>query len=126
VLSQNPESGELGLKVVRAVTRRENAPMQTLVVSKTRLTLTTGHPLWVNGAGWRMAKKLKLGDSLHTIRGSTEVERLERAGAGRAYNLVIDDFGSYFVTELGVLAHDNTYRKPTRAVSPGLLARNEK
>jgi hypothetical protein len=126
VLSQHPDTGELDWKVVKAVTRRDKAPMQTLVVLNTRLTLTTGHPLWVNGSGWRMAKKLKLGDSLHTIRGATEVERLERAKPTRAYNLVVDGFGSYFVTELGVLAHDNTYRQPTRAVSPGLLAQADK
>ncbi len=125
VLSQQPETGELDFKVVRTVTRREDAPMQTLVISNTRLTLTTGHPLWVNGAGWRMAKKLKLSDSLHTIRGAMEVEQMELAGKGRAFNLVIDEFGSYFVTELGVLAHDNTYRQATRAISPGLLAQRD-
>ena len=39
------------------------------------------------------------------------------------YNLVVADFNTYFVGESGILVHDNTPRKPTRAVVPGMLAK---
>lgn len=124
VLSQNPNTGELDYKVVTGITRREQAPMQTIFLGDHELTLTTGHPLWVNGAGWRMAKLLKLGDQVHCLQGSRRVDRLVTVDNGVAYNLIVDDFGSYFVTDIGVLVHDNTYRRPNRAVSPGLVAKN--
>jgi hypothetical protein len=37
-----------------------------------------------------------------------------------AYNLVVDDFHTYFVGRLGLLVHDNNFRRPTTAVLPGL------
>lgn len=124
VLSQNPDTGELSYKLVTGVTLRRQAPMQTVTLGDHELTLTTGHPLWVNGSGWRMAKLLKLGDQVHCMDGAKGVSSMVKSPRGDAYNLIVDDFGSYFVTELGVLVHDNTYRKPNRAVSPGLVAKN--
>ena len=122
VLSQNPETGELNYKLVTAVTERNQAPMQTITVGDQSLRLTTGHPLWVNGEGWRMAKLLNLGSRVHCIGGSQTVTRTEKSPRETAYNLIVQGFGSYFVTDLGILVHDNTYRSPNRALSPGLLA----
>ena len=49
----------------------------------------------------------------------------ERLAAFRSetYNLVIADFNTYFVGESGILVHDNTARRPTQAVVPGLTAK---
>ena len=121
VLSQNPETGELNYKLVTASTERNQAPMQTITVGDQSLRLTTGHPLWVNGEGWRMAKLLNLGSRIHCIGGSQTVTRREKSARETAYNLIVHEFGSYFVTDLGILVHDNTYRSPNRALSPGLL-----
>ena len=123
VLSQRTETGELAYKVVKAVTRREQAPMQTVSLGSQQLTLTTGHPLWINNTGWRMAKLLKRGDQVHCLNGSRKIDQSSPAPPETAFNLIIDDFGSYFVTELGILAHDNTYRRPNRVISPGLVAK---
>ena len=107
VLSQDTETGQLSYKPVADVTRRSNAAMQQLQVGETWLTLTTGHPVWVNGRGWRMAKFVRLGDQIHTMNGSQPVNHLAVASTGRAYNLVVADFGTYFVTDEGILVHDN-------------------
>ena len=40
--------------------------------------------------------------------------------AGVAYNLIVADFDSYFVGDRGILVHDNTPRRPTAAILPGL------
>jgi hypothetical protein len=32
----------------------------------------------------------------------------------------VDDFNTYFVGQQGLLVHDNEFRKPTRAIVPGL------
>jgi hypothetical protein len=84
---------------------------------------TRGHPFWVVGTGWRMAKELGDAAVLHAVTGSTRVSAVEEAGDAEAYNLVVADFNTYFVGESGLLVHDNTPRQPTRAALPGLAAK---
>ena len=67
-----------------------------------------------------MAKRLEGGQQLHGIRGGQVIGAIEPAATAKAYNLVVEDFGTYFVGDSGVLVHDNTYRKPTTALTPGL------
>jgi hypothetical protein len=86
------------------------------------LIATRGHPLWVSGKGWRMARELTAGDRLHTVTGPKEVLQIEPAAKAAAYNLVVDGFNNYFAGESRVLAHDNNMRQPTETVVPGLAA----
>ena len=65
---------------------------------------------------------LRLGDQVQTLNGSQPVNSLAVASPGEAYNLVVADYGTYFVTDEGILVHDNNERLPTRAQTPGLLA----
>jgi len=56
------------------------------------------------------------------------VEKVETLGAGSlgadaAYNLIVPDDNSYFVGDRGILVHDNTPRRPTAAIVPGLIER---
>jgi hypothetical protein len=69
-----------------------------------------------------MAKRLDVGHQLHGVAGGQTIDHIEEAAPAKAYNLVVADFGAYFVGDPGVLVHDNTYRKPTKALTPGLLA----
>ena len=86
------------------------------------LVTTLGHPFWVNGAGWKMAKELKPGQRLHTLSGAAEIKGTEDLpNPDRAYNLVVADFNSYFVGPANALVHDNLYRQSTTAKVPGLL-----
>jgi hypothetical protein len=52
---------------------------------------------------------------------SVEKVKTDESSAGFAYNLIVADFDSYFVGDRGILVHDNTPRKPTAALLPGLL-----
>jgi hypothetical protein len=125
VLAQDPETGELAYKVVLQTTERPPSELLKIKLGDTTITTTKGHPFWVNKLGWRMAKHLEGGQQLHGIRGGHRIDRSEPAGTDTAYNLVVADFSTYFVGESGILAHDNTYRKPTTALTPGLLARHD-
>jgi hypothetical protein len=121
VLSQDPDSGELAFKVVTGKTVRPPAGASRLDILGESITTTLGHPLWVTGQGWEMAKHLKPGDQLHGIHGILIVSTIDPLPDKiEAHNLVVDDFNTYFVGNCGLLVHDNTYRKPTRAVVPGL------
>ena len=123
VLSQDPDSGELAFKLVLNKTLRPPAALARLQVEGEDITTTKGHPIWVANVGWRMAKLIEPGDQLHGIAGGLIVEEVEFPKKEKeAYNLVVDDFATYFVGEAGILVHDNNYRKPTRAVVPGLIA----
>jgi pretoxin HINT domain-containing protein len=122
VLSQDPDTGELCFKVVTGKTLRPPTEASRLTVNGETITTTLGHPLWVTGKGWEMAKHVKEGDQLHGIGGVVNVNSIEPLpNKVEAHNLVVDDFNTYFVGNCGMLVHDNTYRKPTRAVVPGLV-----
>jgi hypothetical protein len=82
---------------------------------------TKGHPVWVNGSGWKMAKELQSGNLLHTVSGPVEVKSVEALPDRQpVHNLLVAGNGSYFVSPRGILVHDNTYRAPTMSVIPGL------
>lgn len=115
VLAKNPETGELAFRAVLATTVREPSPMLTIDIGGERIVSTVGHPFWVVGKGWRMAKELTAGDALDTVDGPTRIASVEPAEDARAFNLVVGETASYFVGERGVLAHDNTDREPKAA-----------
>lgn len=121
VLAQELETGELSFKPVITTTRRLNVPVLQMVFASDTIACTLGHPVWVNGDGWRMAKNLFHDQQLHSVQGGIclkEVKRLEEFAD--TYSLVVADFHTYFVGESGILVRDNIYREPTRALVPGL------
>jgi hypothetical protein len=129
VLAQDVDSGELAYTPVLAVTVRAPGPRLKIGLGGETIIATPGHPFWVLGQGWRMAKQLEAGNRVHTPSGGALMESVEKlpsdsAYAGMAYNLIVADFNSYFVGEQGVLVHDNTPRRPTAALVPGLAKRD--
>jgi hypothetical protein len=120
VLSQSADTGELTYKPIIGRTLRPPSPILTLSVGGEKLSVTKGHPFWVAGLGWRMTKELEDGAILHGVRGPVRVDFIEQGEDAEAYNLVIADFSTYFVGDVGVLVHDNTPRQPTRATVPGV------
>jgi len=120
VLSQDQDTGELTYNVVVRTTLRPPAEMVKIKVGTEEIITTLGHPFWVSGHGWRMAKQLKEGDFLHSVGGAIRVDALQPMPKQPAHNLVVADFNTYFVGQQGLLVHDNEYRRPTRAIVPGL------
>jgi hypothetical protein len=123
VLAQHADSGELAYKPIVGRTVRPPSPTVKLALGDEQLQTTLGHPLWVAGVGWRMAKELADGAILHGVHGPERVGAIEPADEAEAYNLIVADFNTYFVGECGVLAHDNTPRAPTTATVPGLVTK---
>ena len=125
VLAQHPRTGELAYKPVLQVTKRKPSPMIQIGTGKDTILTTRGHPFWVSGEGWKMAKQLEIGMRLHTVSGPATIDRLEQAPAAGpwyeqlkqrpdakpedvlSYNLVVDDFHNYFVGDQKILVHDN-------------------
>jgi hypothetical protein len=122
VLAQHPETGELAYKGVLMTTTRPPSEMLTIRAGKTAVTTTLGHPFFVVGKGWRMAKQLKEDDWIAGEGRTLRIRRIEKAEPVEAYNLVVADFGTYFVGEDRIYVHDNSPLPPTRLDMPGLLA----
>jgi len=125
VLAQNPDTGELAYKFVMGLTVRP--PAETVLVTTTHgaIRASRGHPFWIVGKGWRMAKELEVGDRLHSLEGSVRVTEITSQPNEKVYNLSVADYGTYFVGEGQVFVHDNTPRLPTRAVLPGYVGSRE-
>ena len=122
VLSQNLASGELAYKLVLYVSRTNFSDLRRIKIGNEEIVATPGHPVWVNGFGWKMAKELQVGEPVHTLQGAQKVT--ENAGPLKpdtVYNLIVADFNNYFVGEAGTLVHDLPYRQPTLATVPGLV-----
>ncbi|MCH5376563.1 MAG: HINT domain-containing protein, partial [Planctomycetes bacterium] len=122
VLSQAPDTGELAYKLVLQTTIRPEAATVRVGMEGDEICATNGHPFWVAGRGWKMAKNLEPGMRLHTVSGSREITHIEEGPKSEAHNLLVADFQSFFVGNAKVLVHDNSIRQPTAAIVPGVTA----
>ncbi len=126
VLSQDPDTGELAFQPVLQTSER---PPERLI----KLSLATrdndalegsgGHPLWVAGEGWVKLRDVKSGMVLHGVDGPTLISDAVESRTEQTFNLVVADFHTYVVGPTRILCHDNTPRRATNAVVPGLVVR---
>lgn len=121
VLAQHPESGELAFKPVLSTTIRPAGELIKVNVGGEAISTSGGHPFWVSGEGWVKARNLRSGMVLHTAAGSVAVSSVEPGEVSETHNLVVADFNNYFAGASRVLSHDNTVRRATSAVVPGLV-----
>ncbi|MEE3370052.1 MAG: polymorphic toxin-type HINT domain-containing protein [Planctomycetota bacterium] len=121
VLSQHPETGELTYQPVLQRTMRPIEPLVRIHLAEESLVASGGHPFWVLGKGWVLLRKLRVSQQLHGLDGAVPVAEIEPAPAAVTYNLVVDRFQTYFVGQDRLLCHDNSERRPTNALVPGLL-----
>ena len=124
VLAQDADTGELAYKPVLGTTLRPPTEMVLVTTSDGAVRATRGHPFWIVGKGWRMAKELSVGDRVHGLHGAATVTALRAQPAEPAYNLIVADFATYFVGAGQILAHDSTARLPTAAAVPGMGGQN--
>ena len=121
MLTQDPLSGELAYKPVQATTLRPAAKMMTIHLGSETIRATRGHPFWVCGQGWTMAKHLSVGAIIHTLHGAALVDSVEEGRPAEAYNLIVSEIGTYFVGDRGILVHDNTPLQENVARVPGMI-----
>lgn len=120
VLSQDPITGELAYKPVLRATVRPTSQLIKVVTDTVTIEASEGHPFWVQGQGWTIAKFLKTGARLQGLEHPATVQILEKTTQEETYNLVVADFHTYFIGEERVFSHDNTLRNLTNAAVPGL------
>lgn len=122
VVAKHAVTGEVSLKPVLRTTNREPERLIRIQLPESTIRASGGHPFWVSGKGWVRARELKAGMVLHGLRNAAEVrEVVEEEKPARSFNLIVEDFHSYFVAQDAILSHDNTVAQPVRATVPGLV-----
>lgn len=122
VLAQDVNTGELRYKAVLGRTIRKARPTLLIACGSETIQATLGHPMWVSGKGWKMAKEVQPGDFLHGVKGPVLVDRIDAGVPIDVFNLVVADDHNYFISDAGLLVHDNTPRGATPAKLPGMVA----
>lgn len=120
VLAQDVESGRLDFRPVWTTTVRQNARLLRIRTPDETILCSVGHPFWVSGQGWRMARELQPDMILHTLSGGVRVEAIEPAGTGPVYNLISGQAHTYFAGTSRFFTHDVTPREPSDMVLPGV------
>lgn len=125
VLSQSIETGEIAWKPVVRPTTRPTTEVLKMTIGDESFVCTLKHPFWKVGRGWVWAKDLAVGDLVRTSNGSLPIADITRQANAPVYNLVVDDFSTYFVGKNQTLTHDITFRVPTLAIAPGVFPAKE-
>ena len=96
---------------------RETDALVDLYVDGEVISTTGEHPFWVADKGWVEAKDLIVGSLLQTEDGRViDVDGVEkREGKFEVYNFKVEDFHTYFVSDLGILVHNADYNKILRS-----------
>lgn len=123
IVSQDIASGEIALRPVLRTTIRPVAPTREIVLANGEsIRCTLGHPWWIVGHGWVMAKNLKSGMAVRTATGFATIESLKDSEPAETYNLVVDDDHTYFVGQTRLLSFDASDLIPTFQKVPGVPA----
>lgn len=110
VLAKDTDTGEIGYKPVIKLYNRDNDELYSIGIAGQTIQTTANHPFWVQGEGWVKAENLAIGDSLETKTGSVlKVESMSQlTNASKVYNFEVEDYHSYYISELGLLTHNLT------------------
>lgn len=110
VYSQNPKTGEKGLKRVINVFVREVDVLIHIKAGEEDIETTKFHPFWIEGKGWVEAEDVKPGDRLVLYSGETlgvsEVYQEYLQSPVKVYNFEVEDWHTYFVSEQDVFVHN--------------------
>ena len=123
VLAKHPETGELKYQPVLRTTIREAEPIMKVTTEGGEIRATGGHTFWISGAGWTKLRDVKPGQQFHGANGPVEIQRLEKDGTEKTYNLLVANSHTYFVGPELVLSHDVTMAEPVDALIPGFVKR---
>ena len=111
VYSEDPESGEKGLKKVTRVFVNEADVLVKVYAGSENIKTTPTHPFWVEGKGWIAAGELIQGDQVRLYSDQfLEISKviLERLPETiKVYNFEVKGWHTYFVSESNVLVHNS-------------------
>ncbi len=127
VLSKDPSTGKLAYKPVARtfVTPDSEYLWLDLAVDDglepVRVGVTGEHPFWLRGKGWVPAREVRVGEQVGDSKGGWLRVTGTHWAAERVttYNFEVEDFHTYFVTELEAWVHNTCADAMRIAASPG-------
>ncbi|WP_155988634.1 S8 family serine peptidase [Paenibacillus massiliensis] len=125
VLSKNDQTGEQAYKRVSYTFDKQVNELYHIRADGATISATYNHPFWIKGKGWKLAEELVVGDQLVTneekyiVIDQIEVEATEAT----VYNFTVEDFHTYYVTNLGIWTHNtacnlDVYKKVLKGSVP--------
>ena len=110
VLAEDPETGEQEYKPVVRTFINEKDVLMHIFVEDEEIVCTPEHPFYVEGIGFVLAKDLQEGNILRTSdKQNPQVTKVEKEYLDepiKVYNLEVEDFHTYFVSEKSILVHN--------------------
>ncbi len=112
VLAKDSESGDVAYKPVSTLFTKYRLIYDVIYRSSQgiagRIGTTDDHPFYVVGRGWIEAAKLISGDVVETSSGDVvSIESVTDTGKYETtYNITVDDYHTYYVTERSLLVHN--------------------
>ena len=111
VWAWDEETGEVGLKRVLDTYENETYELVHVFVNGEEIITTPAHPFYSPVKGWTQAVHLRAGDILVLVNGEyVVVEKVQHEileSPVKVYNFHVEDYHTYYVTEHGVLVHNN-------------------
>lgn len=119
VLAKSDQTGEIAYKKVTGLFKKQADEIYYIHIKDEVIEVTGKHPFWLDGKGWTLVKDLKVGDLLVSSNGSKlgidKIEKEKREAT--VYNFEVEDFNSYFVSNLGVWVHNCTINSVNKLLS---------
>ena len=118
IWSEEVETGRKGLRRVNKTSKHDQEQLLYIFVCNSQLIIKTTeeHPFWTKNNKWVKAGELRCIDILKSYNGiEYKIDRLERVvKKTTVYNLEVDTWHTYFVTQLGILVHNkaNVHDRP--------------
>lgn len=118
IWSEEVETGRKGLRRVNKTSKHDREQLLFIFVCNSQLIIKTTeeHPFWTKNNKWVKAGELRCIDILKSYNGiEYKIDRLERVvKKTTVYNLEVDTWHTYFVTQLGILVHNkaNVHDRP--------------
>ena len=110
------ETGEVGLKKVKRTFIHEETLIVHVTIENTTIETTTEHPFYVEGYGFKYACDLQPGDEIRQLDGTTaEVQKIEYEYLDEpiyVYNFEVEDWHTYYVSDIGALVHNDCMAPP--------------
>jgi hypothetical protein len=109
VIADDPTTpGEIEKRQVLQTFVRQTNVLVDLYVDGEVISTTEEHPFWVPDKGWVEAGDLQVGDLFQTEDGiNIDIDWIgKREGEFEVYNFEVEDFHTYFVSNLEILVHN--------------------
>ena len=111
VWAQDPETGEVALKRVVQTFVKETDTILYIKVAGEVIEATEQHVFYIDNVGWIPASMIEEGDKVLLQSGDkSTVEKIEKVVHNElitVYNFEVEDFHTYFVSDVSVLVHNS-------------------